>query len=120
MADLILLDIHDFDVILGMDLLSRHHATKDCYRKEVRFYKPRKTEVVLCGLRKILPTNNMTVMWASKILRKLYQRYLAYVISKVPSLCYRVLSHASWTNLYPAAFMDLMNRIFQPYSDQLL
>ena len=36
MADLILLDIHDFDVILGMDLLSRHHATKDCYRKEVR------------------------------------------------------------------------------------
>ena len=89
MADLILLDIHDFDVILGMDLLSRHHATKDCYRKEVRFYKPRKevrfykprkTEVVLCGLRKILPTNNMTVMWASKIFRKLYQRYLAYAI----------------------------------------
>ena len=80
MADLILLDIHDFDVILGMDLLSRHHATKDCYRKEVRFYKPRKTEVVLCWLRKILPTNNMTIMWASKILRKLYQRHLAYAI----------------------------------------
>ena len=37
LADLILLDIHDFDVILGMDWLSRHHATVDCYRKEVRF-----------------------------------------------------------------------------------
>ena len=28
MADLILLDIHDFDVILGMDLLFRHHAKR--------------------------------------------------------------------------------------------
>ena len=37
MEELILLDIHDFDVILGMDWLSRHHATVDCYRKEVRF-----------------------------------------------------------------------------------
>ena len=27
LEDLILLDIHDFDVILGMDWLSRHHAT---------------------------------------------------------------------------------------------
>ena len=27
LADLILLDIHDFDVILGMDWISRHHAT---------------------------------------------------------------------------------------------
>ena len=33
--DLILLDIHDFDVMLGMDWLSRHHAIVDCYRKEV-------------------------------------------------------------------------------------
>ena len=37
LADLILLDIHDFDVILGMDWISRHHATMDCYKKEVRF-----------------------------------------------------------------------------------
>ena len=27
MAYLILVDIHDFDVVLGMDWLSRHHAT---------------------------------------------------------------------------------------------
>ena len=33
LEDLILLNIHDFDVILGMDWLSRHHATMDCYRK---------------------------------------------------------------------------------------
>ena len=35
LAYLILLDIHDFDVILGMDWLSRHLATVDCYRKRL-------------------------------------------------------------------------------------
>ena len=49
LADLILLDIHDFDVILGMDWLSRHHATVDYYRKEVRFCRPGQTEVVFRG-----------------------------------------------------------------------
>ena len=68
LADLILLDIHDFDVILGMDWLSRHHATVDCYRKEVRFYRPGETEVMFYGLRKTLPNNIMTAMKASKIL----------------------------------------------------
>ena len=34
-ADLIVLDIHDFDIILGMDWLAKHRATVDCYRKEV-------------------------------------------------------------------------------------
>ena len=36
-ADLIFLDIHEFDVILVMDWLSRYHTTMDCYQKEVRF-----------------------------------------------------------------------------------
>ena len=79
LANLILLDIHDFDVILGMDWLFRHHATVDCYRKEVRFYRPGETEV-FCGLRKILPTSTMTAMRASKMLRKSYQGNLAYAI----------------------------------------
>ena len=76
---MILLDIHDFDVILGMDWLSRNHAIVDCYRKEVRLFRPRETEVVLCGLQKILPISTMTTMRASKMLRKSYQGYLVYV-----------------------------------------
>ena len=50
LADLILLDIHHCDVILGMDWLSRHHVIVDCYRKKVRFCRPRETEVVFYGL----------------------------------------------------------------------
>ena len=63
-----------------MDWLSRHHATVDCYRKEVRFYRPGKTEVVFYGLQKILPISTMTTMRSSKMLRKSYQGYLAYAI----------------------------------------
>ena len=80
LTDLILLDIHDFDVILGMDWLSRHHAIVDCYRKEVRFYRLGETEVVFYGLWKTLPNSIMTSMKDSKMLRKSYQGYLAYVI----------------------------------------
>ena len=60
LADLILLDIHDFDVILSMDWLSRHHATVDCYRKEVRFCRPGQTEIVFYGLRIGLVTSQAT------------------------------------------------------------
>ena len=80
LAYLILLDIHGFDVILGMDWLSRHHAIVECYRKEVTFCRPRETEVVFYGLRKTLPNSIMETMKASKMLRKSYQGYQAYVI----------------------------------------
>ena len=75
-----LADIHYFDVILGMDWLSKHHATVDCYRKEVRFCRPGQTEVVFYGLRKTLTNSIMTAMKANKMLRKSYQGYLAYAI----------------------------------------
>ena len=40
MAELILLDVIYFDVILGMDWLSQHYATLDCRLKEVIFRIP--------------------------------------------------------------------------------
>ncbi|GAV77744.1 RVP_2 domain-containing protein [Cephalotus follicularis] len=39
-ADLIVLPIRDFDVILGMDWLSAHRACMDCYNKTVDFCLP--------------------------------------------------------------------------------
>ena len=38
-ADLVALDMRDFDVVLGMDWLSRHRATLDCYKKEVKLHR---------------------------------------------------------------------------------
>ena len=63
-----------------MDWLSRHHATMNCYRKEVRFCRPGETKVVFYGLRKTLPNSIMTTMKANKMFRKSYQGYLAYAI----------------------------------------
>ena len=57
-----------------------NYAIVDCYRKEVRFCRPRETEVVFYGLRKTLPNSIMTAMKASKMLQKSYQGYLAYAI----------------------------------------
>ena len=38
-TDLVALDMRDFDVVLRMDWLSRHRATLDCYRKEVKLHR---------------------------------------------------------------------------------
>ena len=80
MANLVLLDIQDFDVILGMDWLSRHRATMDCFRKEVKFCRPGEPEITFCGVRKILSSSMMSVMMAGKMLRKSYPGYLAYEV----------------------------------------
>ena len=38
-ANLILFEMYDFDVILGMDWLSTHCALVDCFTKKVLFQK---------------------------------------------------------------------------------
>jgi hypothetical protein len=48
-VDLILLDMHDFDVILGMDWLSTHHAVVDCFAKRVIFRIPRQPKFYFEG-----------------------------------------------------------------------
>ncbi len=40
-ADLVMLDMTDYDVILGIDFLSKYEATIDCKAKTVGFKPPR-------------------------------------------------------------------------------
>ena len=79
-ADLVALDMRDFDVVLGMDWLSRHRATLDCYKKEVKLLKPGKMEVKFKGLRRELSSCMISAMTAQRMLRKGCQGYLAYVV----------------------------------------
>ena len=44
LADLVLLDVIDFDVILGMDWLAQHYTTLDYRKKEVIFRIPNNVE----------------------------------------------------------------------------
>ena len=79
-ADLVALDMRDFDVILDMDWLSRHRATLDCYKKEVKLHRPRKLEVKSRGIHRELSSSMISALAAQRMLHKGCQGYLAYVL----------------------------------------
>ena len=81
-TDLIVLGIHDFDIVLGMDWLSKHRATLDCYKKEVRSVRPEKPGVIFRGIRREIALSLINAMTAAKILRKGCQGYLAFVVDR--------------------------------------
>ena len=47
--DLILLKLHDFSIILGMDWLATHHALIYCFAKKVTSHIPRQPEFYFEG-----------------------------------------------------------------------
>ena len=67
-------------MVLGMDWLSRHRATLDCYKKEVKFHRSGKLEVKFRGIRRELSSNIISAMATQRMLRKGCQGYLAYVV----------------------------------------
>ena len=50
-ADLVILDMIDYDVILGMDFLSKYEATIDCKAKTISFKPPKEEMFVFFGAR---------------------------------------------------------------------
>ena len=61
-ADLVALDMKDFHVVLGMDWLSSHRATLDCYKKEVNLHRLGKLEVKFKGIRRELSSSMISTM----------------------------------------------------------
>ena len=84
-ANLIPLKMFNFDVILGMDWLSNHQASMDCFTKKIVFKKPRYLELEFEGDRKILPTCVISALEAKRLLHKGCEAYLAHVIDKSSS-----------------------------------
>ena len=79
LADLILLDVMDFEVILGMDWLARHYAILDCREKQVIFRIPRDSEFGFRGEQIPAPSNLILAITARWMLRRGCQGYLALV-----------------------------------------
>ena len=77
-----MLGIHNFDIVLGMDWLSKHRATLDFYKKEVRLVRPEEPGVIFRGIRREIAPNLINAMTASKMLRKGYRSYLAFVVDR--------------------------------------
>ena len=82
LADLVPLPLQEFDAILGMDWLSRHHVTDDCFEKLVKFKRPGEPKLIFRGERHFLPSSIISAIVAEKLLRKGCQAFLAYVVDK--------------------------------------
>ncbi|KAL0549833.1 hypothetical protein IC582_014322 [Cucumis melo] len=77
---LLVLDMQDFDVILGMDWLSANHASIDCFRKEVVFNSPSRTSFKFKGAGIVCIPKVISTMKASKLLSQGTWSILASVV----------------------------------------
>ena len=80
MGDLIELSFREFNVILGMDWLSRHQAIVDCRMKIVTLRTPNEDEVTFIGERSNHLSNVISAATARTMVRKGCEAYLDYVI----------------------------------------
>ena len=80
LVDLIALPFHEFDLILGMDWLSKHQAIVDCDKKIVLLKCPDLLEVTIQGIRSESVLKIMSVMKARRFLRKGCEAFLALTL----------------------------------------
>ena len=80
LADLILMDMYVYDIILGMDWLVTYHASVDCFGKEVVFRPLGEPEFRFKGFRMHALPRVISALQAKRLLRKGYQGYLAHVV----------------------------------------
>ena len=93
---LVLLDVIDCDVILGMDGLAQHYASLDCREKVVIFRIPNDDEFRFRGDKSSMPQNIISAITARKMLKRGCKGYLVVVrdtkvetriVQNVPVVC---------------------------------
>ncbi|GKC37143.1 putative reverse transcriptase domain-containing protein [Tanacetum coccineum] len=118
-ANLLPLEMSDFDIILGMDWLTEHRATIDCYSKRVIFGDLNNPEFIYHGstweLNRITVRNKFPLPRIDNLFDQLpgchpFDLYGHYEFLVMPS---------GLTNA-PAVFMDLMNRVIHEYLDKFV
>nr|CAD1835607.1 unnamed protein product [Ananas comosus var. bracteatus] len=70
----------DFDVVLGMDCLTKYYATIDCKNRPVTFREPGHTEVVFRGCRSSLFAMSISSSRARQLISRGCVAYLASVV----------------------------------------
>ena len=83
LGDFIELSFREFDVILGMDWLSRHQAIVDCKMKRLTLRTSNEDEVTFIGERSNHLSNVISVATARTMVRKGCEAYLSHVIDMV-------------------------------------
>ncbi len=96
LSDLIEMPFRDYDIILSMDCLARHHAMIDCRLKTITFGLPQYGNMVIHGERQLLPSNIISAALARKMIKKGCEAYLGHVIDTqvgspaledIPTIC---------------------------------
>ncbi|MCF8701934.1 hypothetical protein L3054_11165, partial [Corynebacterium sp. MC-10] len=78
-VDMIILDMVDFDVILGMDWLSPNHAILDCYAKIVTLAMPDVPKIEWKGDSGSYPSKVISYIHAQKLVDRGCLSYLAFI-----------------------------------------
>ncbi|KAL2250218.1 UNVERIFIED_CONTAM: Retrovirus-related Pol polyprotein from transposon [Sesamum indicum] len=78
-ADLVVIDLREFDVILGMDWLASNHALMDCQTKEVMVEVNGHMKTVIVGERKVIPNYLISAVTAFNLIKERCEAYLASV-----------------------------------------
>ena len=81
LADLITLPFREFDLILGMDWLSKHRAIVDCGQKIVVLRCSDQTEVLVQGIGSSVMSHVIFTMQARRIMKKGCETFLALILN---------------------------------------
>jgi len=81
-VDLMPVIIGSFDVIIGMDWLSPHHADIVCYEKAIRLNLPNQETLIIYGDKPSSIVRVVSFIKARKYLHKKYQAFLVHVVEK--------------------------------------
>ena len=109
-ADLVVLDMPDYEVILGMDWLSKYHTSIDCVKKVVTFRPPDEEEFLFVGTTKKLRT---PIISAKKVRRLLNSGCIGYLASVVDTSLEQQLKPEDV--LVVQNFLDVFPAIYQVY-----
>ncbi|KAL5736562.1 hypothetical protein ACOSQ2_031350 [Xanthoceras sorbifolium] len=103
------LSFHDFDVILGMDWLSRHQVIIDYSLKRVTPRTANGAEVLMVGDRRNYLSNVILTIAALKLIRKGCETYLAHVVDsrKVDFSLQNIHIVCDFSDVFPEELPDL-------------
>ena len=103
-VDLIPLEMHGFDVILGMDWLSSYRALIDCELKRVVFHSFAHSGLIFEGVGVVLPPYLISSMKARHLIQKKSQAFLCSVVDTHVSPPTLEDIHVVWE--FPDVFPD--------------
>ena len=89
-----MLDMPDFDVILGMDWLACYYAVMDCFNKKITF-KVDEGTALFEGVKKPVTTRVISAMKADRMVKAGCERYIAFItedkrskgVEEIPIVC---------------------------------